>query len=262
MSSIILISLASTALVLFGFRAQIEIWEFGVDLKVVAFAIMVTYFGTKYRLDFGKFGLNRWNPQINIAAFLSPLPLLAIVVASGILLGSSHYSGVENSLTFLLANVIDIPAVYFFSITIVLLEEIIFRGVVFDLIFQNRDNLKSIFFSALIWAVANLDGLAQIPRATVLLLVSEFLFIVAVGVVCSSLYCLSDSVWPGYSFRIGMRIYCSALLLPTGSAMDAFFTTNSPILSSNGLLLSMLSFLLAFAILNLRKNVPIHAGIR
>lgn len=261
---LLLISLLSITAVLLGFNTQYYLWEFALDVKVLVIALLLLYFGKKYRWDFGldRHGIRNWIPKLNAFAFFIPLLLLALVVAIGMLSRKTSYEEVENSYTFLLATIVDIPAIYFFSITVVLLEEIIFRGLMFDLVSRDRGNLVSVLSSSLIWTAVNFDKAAQIQNVTFTLATSELLSIMAVGVICSSFYCLSRSIWPGYSLRIGLRVFSSTVLTTRASDTNAYFQTDSPIFSNDGILISILILILSFVLLRFYRKaqqlVKIH----
>jgi len=249
-----LISIASAAVALLGLSTQFYLWEFLVDVKILLFVLLVLLFIRKFHwnVDLTKYGILRWDAGSNILVFLGPLVILTLTILVGYVVKKTTFEGEDDSITLLLATLFDIPATYFFSVAVVLVEEVIFRGFIFDFVSREYAIFKSLMISSIIWTVANFDKIAQIRSSSTLVISSELLNLFSIGVACSVIYCHTKSIWPGYSFRIGLAVFSSAMLASNVTETSSVFSTESHILSNSGILFSIVtltfaSFLLIFS---------------
>lgn len=251
-----LISLLSAKVALLGVSIQYYLWEFLVDVKLLLFGLLLFLFIRKYRWNFtlNKYGILTWDVVPNILAFLSPLVILALTITAGYLLKETTFEGADDSVTLMLATLFDIPSAYSFSVAIILAEELIFRGFIFDCISRERQIFKSLLISSLIWTVANFDKIAQIRSSSLFAITSELMNLFTIGLACSSIYYHTKSIWPGYSFRIGLLVFSSALLASDINVASGMFYTEAQILSNSGLLVSIVSLAFASYLFKLSKN--------
>ncbi len=238
-----LISLLSAKVALLGASTQFYLWEFPVDVKTLLFVLLLFLFIRKFHWDFGlyKYGILRWDVGQNILAFLSPLVILAPTIIAGYLLKKTTFEGADDSVTLLLATFFDIPAAYFFSAAVVLVEELIFRGFIFDFVSRENGIFKSALISSIIWTVANFDKIAQIRSSSIFVISSELVYLISIGLACSAIYCQTKSIWPGYSFRIGLLVFSSAMLASDINETSGVFYTETQALSNSGILLSFVT---------------------
>src|SRR5271169_3780479 len=152
---VLVVVVGSNVFVQLGYRTQLYIWEFPIDIKSALLAILCYFFIRKFNegFVFADIGMRRWDWLANLIAFFSPLVLLALIVVLGYLFRATGYEGVENSTTFLLATLFDVPAIYFFSFTTILLEEVIFRGFIFSTISKETNIILSSLLTSGLWAV-------------------------------------------------------------------------------------------------------------
>ena len=252
-----LISLLSAIVALLEISTQIYIWEFPVDVKILLFGLMLFLFIRKYHWDFGlnKYGILSWDVGANILAFLSPLVILAVTIIAGYLLKKTTFEGADDSVTLLLATLFDIPAAYFFSIVVVLVEELIFRGFIFDFVSRENGIFKSVLISSIIWTVANFDKIAQIRSSSLFVISSELLNLMSIGLACSAIYCHTKSIWPGYSFRIGLLVFSSAMLASDVNETSGVFYTATHALSNSGILLSFVTLAFTSCLFMFSKGI-------
>jgi len=196
----------------------------------------------------------KWNLRSNILAFFFPFGLFVLLILGGLLFKTIDYQGVENSATFLLATVFDIPATYFFSVTTVLLEEIVFRGFVFSAVMKGKNIFLPSLLASGLWALMCIGGVFQDAGANFRSILFGFVNLVSIGFVCSSLYLSSGSIWSSYSFRIGLIVFSTALLSESPAEANSFFSANTFLFSSNGLLITLFNFIFASLVLKLRKR--------
>jgi len=253
---VLVVLLGSAAFVHLGLKTQIYVWEFRIDLRSAVFAILCVSF-SKWRhagFEFTKIGMWKWNLRSNILAFFFPFGLFVLLILGGLLFKTIDYQGVENSATFLLATVFDIPATYFFSVTTVLLEEIVFRGFVFSAVMKGKNIFLPSLLASGLWALMCIGGVFQDAGANFRSILFGFVNLVSIGFVCSSLYLSSGSIWSSYSFRIGLIVFSTALLSESPAEANSFFSANTFLFSSNGLLITLFNFIFASLVLKLRKR--------
>ncbi len=259
-----LISLLSAIVALLGVSTQSYFWEFPVDVKILLFVLLLFLLVRKYHWDFGlnKYGILRWEVGSNVLAFLSPLVILALTITAGYLLKKTSFDVADDSVTLLLATLFDIPAAYLFSVVVVLVEELIFRGFIFNFISRENGILKSVLISSIIWMFANLDKIAQIGPSSLFVISSELLNLISIGLACSVLYCQTKSIWPGYSFRIGLLVFSSAMLTSDANETSGVFYTETQTLSNSGILLSFVMLTFASCLFIFSKNMKEPSNLR
>jgi len=242
-----LISLISAGAVLLGVSSQFFVWEFSFDGKVMLFALLLVIFIRKYLWSFSleKYGAFHWDFGVNILAFLFPIVILVLTICTGYLMGKITFEGGDDAATLLLATLFDIPAAYVFSIAIILVEELIFRGFVFEHISQENGIFKSALITSMIWTVANADKFGQVGSLSFYIIFAELLNVFSIGLLCSAVYCHTKSIWPGYSFRIGLLVFSSAMLASDVTETSGVFYTEVHALSNNGLLFSVIAIIFA-----------------
>ena len=251
-----LISLISAAVALFGGSVQFYLWEFPLDAKLLFYVLLLFFYIRKYHWNFGinKYGILRWDIRSNSLAFLIPLVILAISISMGYLFEKTTFEGVDDSVTLLLATLFDIPEVYFFSVTVILLEEWIFRGFISDFLSRQYGLFRVVIFSSLIWTVANIDKLSQFRYTSFFAISSELINLISIGIATSVLYFQTKSIWPGYSFRVGLLVFSSTMLASNVNEMSGIFYTETQAFSNSGILLSFVTIFLSSFFFLFSKN--------
>ncbi len=254
--SVLFVLLCSEALVRLGLKTQFYIWEFNIDLRYAVFGVICYFFSRKFQVGFNlaKIGIRSWDWPTNLLAFFSPIGLFGLLIVAGILFKATSYQGVENSATFLLATAFDIPATFFFSITTVLLEEIVFRGFVFRAISKKESFVLPALLTSGLWALMSFSNGFQIQNSNLGSIFVGFLNLTSIGFVCSALLLFSKSIWSSYSFRLGLLVFSTALLCGKQDETNSFFITNLASFSNSGILLSLLNFIFASFIFKIHKN--------
>lgn len=253
---LLLISAASAAVAFLGVNTQFHLWEFLIDMKILLFLLLAFLFIRKnnWTLPPGIYGLRRWDAGPNILAFLAPLVILSVTVIAGYLFNKTTFEGADDSVTLLLATLFDIPAAYFFSVVVLLVEELIFRGFIFEIVSRKNGIFKSTLLVSLIWTAANFDKVVQIRNPSLFLFSSELLNVVSTGLACAAIYWHTRSIWPGYSFRIGLLVFSSALLTSDLNETSAVFYTETHALSNSGILLSFVMLALTSCLFIFSKS--------
>jgi membrane protease YdiL (CAAX protease family) len=253
---VVLTVLGTEALFRMGVRTQFYVWEFKFDLNILVIGILCLVFNRKSNVGFGlsKIGIRRWIWRDNILAFISPFFILATIIAIGLLVKAITYQRVDNPSTFLLATIFDIPATFFFSISNVLMEEMVFRGFIFRAISKGREFFISTFLVSILWGIFSLSSLLQDQSSGLTPIFTGFINSLSMGFVCSALLLYSKSIWSSYSFRIGILTFSAALLSRRQEESNTFFASNLASFSGNGIVCSLLFFLLTAILLKLSKN--------
>ncbi len=248
--------LGSEALARLGLKTQFYIWEFEINLKPAVFGVLCYFFNRKFQIGFklAKIGVRSWDWPTNLLAFFSPFGLFALLIVVGILFKATAYQGVENSATFLLATCFDIPATFFFSISTVLLEEIVFRGFVFSTISKRENLVLPALLTSGLWALMSFSNAFQIQNLSFGSILIGFLNLISIGFVCSALVLFSKSIWSSYSYRIGLMVFSTALLCGNQDETNSFFIANLASFSSSGILFSLLNFIFAAFLYKLHKS--------
>lgn len=256
LASIFFVLLVSEALRRLGLETQFYVWEFKIDLKLIILGVFCYIINRKFEIgfNFDKIGVRNWSWSTNLKAFLLPLGLLAFVITAGIFLKATAYRGVDNTATFLLATFFDIPAIFFFSITTLLLEEIIFRGFAFNAISKKDVFVLPTFLASSLWALISFTDNMQTHDSSFRSILLGLLNLISIGFVCSALLWFSKSIWSSFSFRIGLLVFSSALLCRIQDDTNSFFTAKMAFFSSNGFFLTFCNFAVAAFLLKLRKT--------
>ncbi len=153
-----------------------------------------------------------------------------------------------------MATLFDIPATYFFSFTTVLLEEAIFRGFIFSALFKRGNMFIPILLSSVLWTLNSYTNFFQNLDVSFKSILFGSLNLISLGFACSALFVFSRSIWPGYSYRISLMVFSTALLGGSQTESNSFFGTNSSIFSSGGIFIILLNFIFALLLIKLHKK--------
>jgi len=254
-SAILLVLLIVAVLARSGFSSQFYVWEFRVDVKPILFAIFCYFFARRFSFQFVQISSEiwKWNWKVNLLAFFSPVLLCGIVILVGLAVGGIVYQGVDNAATFLLGIIVDIPAIFFFSASTLLLEEIIFRGYVYSYLSAEHGFIIPALVTSALWGVIFYSNFFDFQQLSFLSVIGGFLNLISIGFVCSSLVYFSTSIWASYSFRVGLATFLIPLLSGKQDEANSFFLSNFPAFSNSGILLSLLFFIFAAFIAKLGR---------
>jgi hypothetical protein len=172
------------------------------------------------------------------------------------LFGTTSINKLDNAVTLILATLFDIPAIYVFSATTILIEEILFRGVLVSSFQLSFSPGWGTFISSALWTLWSINEILAVEPITVLILISLLLFFLSLGFLLSALVKKYQSIWPGYSFRIGVMTLTPITLTSQLVESDSFFSSTSSIFIAEGLLISILTTCVSILLLKKKDIYP------
>jgi hypothetical protein len=256
-AAVTLISILFGIFRLLNIPFQFYLWEFFIDTKILTVAGIIILFVKRKEVAFSgdQMRFLSFNWQKNIWFFLLPLGVFLIPIAVGIGVGEVTVNKLNNVSTLILATIFDIPAIYIFTLTSVFIEEIIFRGIFF-VSFREKSSIRNAqFLSGCLWVAYSFSEIAAIEELHWSTISTLLLYYFMQHLICSSLVVHYSSVWPGYSFRVGMISITPILLSSLSIESDSFFKTNSSFFVAEGIIVSILLIIISLRILSITSNL-------
>lgn len=251
----------------FDIPSVFYIWEIAIDFKIVSIIGFLYFLNKKqiFVLNLAELKLFPMDWYRNLTFFLIPIFIYGIVVFLGLTSGKVTVAPLENKSTVILAALFDIPANCIFSVTIIFMEEIVFRFVLLKSSFVDHSKLKTLILVNIIWSIYSALSIIDFSGANFQSIVSIFISQFTIGSLLSSIVIKYKSIWYAYSLRIGMKIIVPLIVTSIVLDTDSFFTTNSLLFYAEGWISSVTMLLLAAYIyrkeikmrnnpINLRKN--------
>lgn len=234
--------------VLFGilsfFRIQYQFYfsEIFLDLKALTIIGLILFF---YKGKFVLFTkeqktLLHWEWRKNLQVFLLPLLLYSLSILVGILFKQVSINKLDNPTTLVLGTVFDIPAIFVFSTTSILIEEIFFRGILLSSFRQKYSIVYSTLTISLLWTIYNTSELFWVEDLNIIKFSVLVLYFFSIGILCSAFAARYISVWPGYSFRIGITSLTPIILTSSLIESDSFVKSDIYFFNSDGIIVSFL----------------------
>ncbi len=245
------VSVLFSVLSLMDIPVQFYWWEIFIDGKIILLSgILCVLLRKQWRESFTALRslfVFRWKQ----ALFSFLLPSIVIVVSIGIgwTLSDVRFEPLSNATTVILATLFDIPALYFFSLTTVLLEELIFRGMIPEELRRRFSPAVTGAVGGIFWMVYavpelfDLDGVPALHRVII-----AFSF-GATGMFCTALTRFTGSLWNGYSFRVGMTAVLPLLISSVLIESDSFFTTKGMVFAAEGITFTLIVTIAAVMLL-------------
>ncbi len=248
---IICISVLAGVLSHFKIPYQFYIWELFIDSRIIAllFLLLFLYKKKSIRITNIKPLLLNWSWTKNIYFFFFPLVLYAVSIIAGILFKEVSLNKLDNVPTLILATVFDIPALFVFSATSILLDEIIFRGIILTTFQKLRSRWQAIILTNLLWVVFCISEIVGLEEISVLKFITVALFFLSIGIFCTVLVNKYTSIWFGYSLRVGFITLSPIIITSLLSESDVFFITESFFFNAEGLIISVLTLTAGFILL-------------
>jgi len=252
---IICISILSGILSYFQIPYQFYVWELFIDSKILALMLLLIFLNRKKAIQIAsvKLLLLNWSWKKSIIYFSLPILLYVIVIAAGLLFNGVLLNKLDNSTTLILATLFDIPAIFVFSATSILIEEIFFRGFLHSTMQQFRPQWQVIILISFVWVVYNFSEIIGIEEVNLLKGIIVVSFYFSIGVFCSVLVSKHNSIWFGYSLRVGLITLAPVIVTSLLSESDAFFSSESFLFFTEGAIVSVL--LLAIGYILFRSNI-------
>ena len=236
------LSLIFVSLSLFRLPTQLYVWEILLDARVLSVFVAVFLLHVKkfIAVPTDEFSLKRFSLWTNVIAFLAPLILYGIIVLIGYGAGYVRFESLDNAGTSILATVFDIPALYVFSFSTILLEEMVFRSVLRTGTMKTFPRFMATGIVNLLWAVYSLPEYLSGEERSVVTGAVLLLFFLSQGLVLTALVERTKSLWAGYSFRVGIMTLTPILLTSRINESDSFFSTSSELFTAEGVAMSVL----------------------
>lgn len=252
----LVISLTSVVFQYFEIPYLFYVWEIAVDFRIVALFgfLFFLYKKKNFNISFDLIKIHSWNWKINFELFFTPIFIYLVIIGIGYVVKLLIPNQVENELTSVLAALFDIPAIYVFSITTILLEEIFFRSVLLNSLSEIQSQSRAVIISSLIWGFFSLTDNINFEQVGLENFILVFISKFSIGVFCSFLYLRYSSLWAGYSFRIGLMLASSLSVSSIVIDSDPFFTTESTFFVAEGWIFSAILLLIAFLVV--KRSVP------
>jgi membrane protease YdiL (CAAX protease family) len=262
--AIFLISAFFSILSLFSIQYQFSLWEFFIDGRIAAVAIVVAAAWKQGRIiiDPKNPSMFRFDWKRNAALFFLPLLFYSLSITGGLVSGTLSIDPLDNAATLVLGTLFDIPAIFTFSITTILLEEILFRGIFLPSFRQHVRLRTALLLTNVLWVIYCLPEIFSIPGITLIQGIVTGFFFFSLGLFCSMTAIKTNSVWTGYSFRVGIVSLTPILLTSMIAESDSFFSTQSIIFNAEGLVVSMILILVSFIVLRRSAENLQNSGIR
>ncbi len=253
---ILIISFFFGILGYFKIQYQFYLWEFFVDLKILTLVGVVILFKKRKEIIFAsnELLLLRFDWKKNVAIFFAPILVYSVTIVLGLLFKQISVNRLDNASTLVLATVFDIPALYVFSATSVLFEEIIFRGILLSSFQRSNSAILTTLISSIFWTLFIGSELLGFEDLTLLTISIILLFFLSIGLFLTMLVNRYHSIWPGYSFRIGIITLTPITLTSQLVESDSFFASSSSIFIAEGVIVSVLLIGLSF-VFSTKKSV-------
>jgi membrane protease YdiL (CAAX protease family) len=240
--SVSIISIIFGILSYFKIHYQFYVWEIFVDLKILSLLLILFWLKRKnlYQFFFDNLHLRNWDVKKNLFWFVFPVLNYVVVIISGLISRQMHIEYSDNAVTLILAAVFDIPAIYVFSATSILIEEIFFRVLLFDSLRAQKSFWFSAIVTSLMWCLFSATEIINLDASTLLEYLSVASYFVATGLFCTIVVARYKSVWVSYSFRIGVVSLTSLILPSLFVEADSFFGTKLTLFFAEGFIVSSL----------------------
>jgi membrane protease YdiL (CAAX protease family) len=257
--SIIAISVVSGILSYFGIPYQLYLWELFIDAKILTVLVLLFFLNKKRTVHFSNIRLLffNWNLKKNILFFSLPFFCYLISNFIGILFDQVELNRLENAPTLLLATVFDIPAFYVFSVTTVLIEELVFRGLLLSSVQLQQSKTVSFIVVSIVWGIYGISEIISMQDIDAIKFLTVLFSFFSLGIICSMLVDKFRSIWIGYSLRIGIISLTPITITSLLNESDSFFTSTSIIFVAEGVIFSICLLIASFVVNRFAGRKPI-----
>jgi membrane protease YdiL (CAAX protease family) len=256
----VILSFVFAGISYFHIQYQTYLWEFLIDSKILLMALFLLVLKKRGLLQLPPLMLNvkKWNTGLNVTWFCFPFIISAFVILTGILSGEIKFDYVDNASTLILAVIVDVPAIFVFSATTILVEEIFFRGILINSVSEISSKFKTGIFLSFLFCLFRLSDTINSETTSVISVGYVLIYLFSIGIITTALVTKYHSVWYGYSFRIGLMTIMPVLLSSLHTDSDSFFKTKNYLFFSEGLVSSV--FIAASGFFMLRKVLKLSTG--
>ena len=260
---VVAITVVFTLLQYYQIPYQFYFWEILIDLKIVSLLFFLWFLWNKNKLlvQWESSGILQWQWKGNILWFLYPAVVLILVGFVAFILNQLKLEGLENAPTLVLQTIFDIPAIFVFSVTTIFVEEFFFRSILFRTQLQHRTVIYSSIINAFFWSLYYLPDIISIEDNAIHIYLSVALFIFSYGILLSILMWRNETLWYGYSFRIGISVILPFFISSNFVDSDTIFSTESVFFNAEGIVFSLI-FLITAAVFFFKGKLDISPEIQ
>lgn len=253
---IIITSVIFVLLESFGFQFQVDFLEFLIDPKYILLLILILFLSKKDQFSISTIisDIKRTQWKTSLLWLTMPLLLLSALLFVGKIGSQIDFHRFDNWPTKILQILFDYPAILFFSISTVFIDELFFRSFLYKLCREHVGIGKAIVLSSIFWSIYNLSGFIFTDQNTIGNTIVYMFFYFSTGILLAVLAEKYGHILYGYIFRVGLLSFSAVLLSNANDDQSTFFVSNSLIFNSQGVIYSLLSVFLAFFIYREIRN--------
>jgi len=251
-----IVSAAAAVAAYFGLPIQITVWEIPVDGRIAVLIAALVWLRRKgaFNPELSSFGVTGWRLKPAIHWFLAPIAVLLVPAFIGMAAGGVSFKPLDNPETLLLGALFDIPAVYVFSAFTLLIEEAVFRSLLFRSELQRRSPLRALQFTSVLWLLYCLADITGTEGISLPGFAASVMFFFSSSLLWTALANSYRTIWYSYSFRIGLAVFNPILLTSMLFENDAFFAANGILFISEGILVSIIMLSISFILWRKRST--------
>lgn len=237
----VVLSLVFAVISYFHIQYQTYFWEFFIDAKILFLILLLVVLRKRSALQLSLLKLNvtKWNTGLNVLWFCFPIIVSAFVILTGMLVGEIKFNYLENASTLILATIFDIPAIFIFSATTILVEEIFFRGILINSVPETSSKFKTGIFVSLLFCLFKLSDAMNSDSTSLVAAGVVLIYFFSSGIITAALVSKYQTLWYGYSFRIGLVTIMPMMLSSMHIESDSFFKAKSFLFFGEGIVSSV-----------------------
>ncbi len=246
------IALFGVVLAFQNISTNIFLWEFQFSWKIILFLIFILLIYSSRLSSLKEFvvsNLKNFNLKNVIVYLIIPLIASFLLLLIGIIFGEIQTGEIKDFTLFVFGIIFDFPAIWLFSITIVLIEEIIFRGIILSE-FTKSGNIAAFIIPNLLFTLYYSDEfILQILKETniiwsnISLLASYYFFS---GIIATLIVSKFGTIWESYSLRVGIVSFSQIISTSIIYDGNSYFITKNSIFMVEGIIFLFLLLVLIF----------------
>lgn len=246
------IALFGVVLAFQNISTNIFLWEFQFSWKIILFIIFILLLYNSRLSSLKEFvvsNLKNFNLKNVIIYLFVPLIASFLLLIIGITFGEIQTGEIKDFTLFVFGIIFDFPAIWLFSITIILIEEIIFRGILLSE-FTKSGKIAAFIIPNLLFTLYYSDEfILQILKETnivwsnISLLASYYFFS---GIIATLIVSKFATIWEAYSLRVGIVSFSQIISTSIIYDGNSYFITKNSYFMVEGIIFLFLLLVLIF----------------